>query len=98
MDMGVIRVPVIDGDPIELCSEVGFHLPSKVASKRLEIGHLSGILGRDDEAEMMPVIFASFGKGGIVGAVHLGIEHARLLAVCRDAVALQIGKMRGHRC
>ena len=33
----------------------------------------------------------SIGEAGIIGAVGFGIEHARLLAVARDALALQIG-------
>ena len=46
---------------------------------------------------MVAVVLRSIGKSGIIGAVGLGIEHARLLAVARHALALQIGDMRRHR-
>src|SRR5208283_4957964 len=55
------------------------------------------VLGRHDEAEVVPVIFRSIGKSSIVGTVALGVEHARLSAVARNALALQIGDMRRHR-
>ena len=97
VDMRIVGVPVIDGDPIEPCAKIGFHLPGEVAGEGSEVGHLGGVFGRHDEPEMMPVILRSIGEGSIVGAVALGVEHARLFAVARDALALQIGEMRRHR-
>lgn len=95
--MRIVRVPVIDGDPIEPSAEIDFHLPGEIARESFEIGHLAGVLGRDDEAEMMPVVLAAIREGRVVSAVTAGIEHHRLLTVTGDAVALQIGKMGGQR-
>ena len=95
--MRIVGVPVVDGDPIESGPKIGFHLPREVSREGSEIGHLRGVFGRDDEAEVVPVILRSIGKSSIVGTVALGVEHARLLAVARNALALQIGDMRRHR-
>ena len=74
-----------------------FGIRHQVAGEGLEVRHLAGVLGRDDEAEMMPVVLASLGEGAIVGVVARGIEHPRLLSVAGDALALQIGEMRRQR-
>ena len=97
MDVRIVGVPVVDGDPIEPGAKIGFHLPGEVSREGSEIGHLGGVFGRDDEAEVVPVVLRTFGEGGVIGAVGLGVEHVRLLAVARDALALQIGDMRRHR-
>src|SRR5580698_5704111 len=69
MNVGIVGVPMVDSDPVELRTEIGLHLPGEIEGKRLEIGHLAGILWRDDEPEMMPVTLAAVGKGSIIGAV-----------------------------
>ena len=96
MEMRIVGVPVVYGNPIEPGPKVGFHLPREVSREGPEIGHLGSVFGRDDEAEVVPVILRSIGKSGIVGAVGFVIEHARLLAVARHALALQIGDMRRY--
>ena len=57
----------------------------------LQVGHLAGILGRDDEAEMVSVVLAPIGKGEIVGAIGAGVEHDALFSIPADALALEIG-------
>ena len=93
VDVRVVGVPVIDADPVEFRAEVLLHLSHEVARERLQVGHLRGVLGRDDEPEMMPVVLASLGERLHVGVVGLGTEHARLLAVARHALAAQIIEM-----
>lgn len=44
MDMWIIRVPVIDADPVELGAEVCLHLPHQLAGESLEVGHLGRVL------------------------------------------------------
>jgi hypothetical protein len=83
-----------DADPVELGAEIALHPADEVACESLEVGHLGGILGRDDQAEMMPVVEAASREGHGVGAVLGGAERAALLAVPRDAVALE-GRRRG---
>ena len=59
VDVWMLGVPVIDGDPIELGAEVLLHLADQLAGEALEVGHLGGILGRDDESEMVAIILAT---------------------------------------
>ncbi len=61
MDVRMLSVPVIDGDPLEFRAEILFHLAHEIAGEGFEIGEFRGVLRRDDEAEMMPVIFAPLG-------------------------------------
>src|SRR3546814_9463147 len=80
MDVGIVRVPVIDTDPIELGAEVLLHLPHQLEGEGLEVGHLWRVLGRDDEPEMMPVVLSPLGEG-------LGIELGRAHACTPDTNA-----------
>jgi len=41
----MLRVPVIDGDPIELGPQILLHLPDQLTGVALEVGQLGGILG-----------------------------------------------------
>ena len=45
MDMRIVGVPVVDGDPIEPGPKIGFHLPGEVSREGSEIGHLGGVFG-----------------------------------------------------
>jgi hypothetical protein len=53
--MRVVGVPMGDADPVQSAAEIALHLADQVEGERLEVGHLGGILRRDDEVEMMPV-------------------------------------------
>ncbi len=97
MYMGIVGVPVIDGDPVEARGEIGFHLPGEVAGERFEVGHLGRVLGRDDEPEMMPVVLASLGEGQIIGAISPGVEHDAFISVAAHALALEVADMAGQR-
>ena len=68
-----------------------FHLLREIARERPEVGHLAGILGRDDEAEMVSVVLAPVREGEIVGAIGAGVEHDALFAIPADALTLEIG-------
>ncbi len=91
MDVRVGGVPVVHGHPVELRAEVHLHLLGKIAGERLEVGHVGGVLGRDDEPEVMSVVLAAIGEGAVVGAIGLGVEHHAALAVTADAIALEVG-------
>ncbi|MET4297143.1 hypothetical protein ABIB06_000908 [Bradyrhizobium sp. LB8.2] len=90
MDVRIVRVPVIDGHPIEPCAEIGLHLLGEVAGEGPEVGHLAGVLRRDDEPEMMAVVLAPFRESRAIGTVAAGIKHLRPLATPGHAIALQI--------
>ena len=88
MNVWVIRVPVIDGDPIELGAEIGFHLPGEIARESFEVGHLTGVLGGDDEAEMMPVVLAAIREGYVVSALRGLITEGVLGAILTGLMVL----------
>src|SRR5208282_237189 len=44
VDMRIVGIPVVDGDPIESGPKIGFHLPREVSREGSEIGHLRGVL------------------------------------------------------
>ena len=91
MDMGIVGVPVIDCDPVEPGAKVGLHVDEQFAGECPHIRHFDGVFGRDDEAEMMSVVRAATSKGiAIRHAVGAAVD-LRVLAVARDAIALQIG-------
>ena len=81
---------MIDGHPVEPRAEVDLHLPGQVACEGLEVGHLAGILRRDDEPEMMAIVLAPFRESRAIGTVAAGIEHLGPLATTRHSIALQI--------
>src|SRR4051794_5123425 len=98
MDVRVVGVPGIDGHPVEPRAEIGLHLPGQIAGEGLEIRHVAGVLWRDDEPEMMPVLLAPPCKSRAVSAVAAGIEHLGSLTTPGHAVALQIREMRRQWC
>jgi hypothetical protein len=63
----VVGVPVIDRHPIQPRAQVGFHAAHQVPRVGAQVFQLGAILGRDDEAEMVPVVGAAFLEGVEVG-------------------------------
>ncbi len=97
MDMRVVGIPVVDRDPIEPGAEIAFGIRHQLTGEGAQILQFSGVLGRYDEAKMMPVVPAALGEGLLIGGVGTGIEHAGVGAVMGNAVALQIDDMIGQR-
>jgi len=86
-------IVVIDGDPLEPRLQVGFHLRNQIAGGLAQVGQLDAVLGRDDEAELVPVLAPAIEKVPTVdGVLSRGIDLAAL-AVARDAVALEVAQM-----
>ncbi len=81
VDVRMLGVPVIDGDPIELGAEILLHLADELAGEALEVGHLRRVLWRDDEAEVMAVVLAPLREGLGIGVLSLRAEQPRLLPV-----------------
>ncbi len=98
VDVRMLGIPVIDGDPVEAGTEVQFHLPDEIACKGLEVGHFHGVVGRDDEAEMMPVRVAPLRKLLRVDGIDTGAEKPGLLSVPGDALAPEVVEMGRERC
>ncbi len=95
--MRVAGVVMIDRDPVEPSTEVGFHLPHQIAGSLPQVGQLHTVFGRDDEAELVAVLATAVEKGAAVRHVALGRIDLALLAVPRDAVALQVAQVRVDR-
>src|SRR3974390_2670250 len=89
-----VGIPMIKADPIELGTQIALHIGYEIAGESLEIAHFGGILRADDEPEMMPVLFAPFRKGLVVGGIASAVEHLGIAAIHRDALALEIGNVR----
>jgi hypothetical protein len=94
VNVRIVSVPMTDRDPVEPGAEIARHLGCQVACEGFEIGHFGGILRRDDEAEMMPVVQAAPRERHGVGAILSGAEHVGLLTAAGDAVTLQVGERR----
>src|SRR3546814_4180434 len=62
INMRVVGVPVIDSHPIERCAEIALGVGHQLSGEGPQVLHLAGILGRDDEAKMVPVILAARGR------------------------------------
>ena len=97
VNVRVVGIPVIDGDPVEAGPEVALGVLHQFAGEGAKVGHLGGVLRRDGEAEMMPVLVAAFGERLRVGVIGGGVEHPGVRAVAGDAVAFQIGDMFRER-
>src|ERR1700688_4821445 len=82
----VSGVVVIDCDPVELGAEVGFHLLHQIAGGLARVGQLHPVLGRDDEAELVTILSATFDEGAPVLHVALGRIDLALLAVAGHTV------------
>ncbi|MNF83434.1 hypothetical protein D3C84_657590 [compost metagenome] len=98
-DVGVrvISVPVIDRHPVEAGAEVGFYPAHQVAGVGAQVVELLGILGRDDEAELVPVFPAPFLEGlhvGLVGERAVGLAR---IAFATHAVALDVAQVAERR-
>ena len=72
MDVRIVGVPVIDGDPVELRAEIALGVRHQLAREGPKIGHLGRVLGGDGEPEVMPVVLAALGERLGVGVVGRG--------------------------
>ena len=97
VDVRVVSVPMIDSDPVEPRAKVMRHVVHQLAGEGAQVFHLGGILGRDDEPEVVPVILAAFGEEFAIGAVAVRIEQSAFASLAVNAVALEIGEMAGER-
>ncbi len=93
MSVGVPGVEMIYRNPVEPSVEVGFHPGHEPARDVLEILVLDGVLGRDDESELMPVAVGPFEEGGTVGPVELRVIEVARQPFAGDPIALQIAQM-----
>src|SRR5450631_1561816 len=96
MCVRVSGVVVIDRDPVELGSEVAFHLLHQITGGLARVGQLSTVLGRDDEAELMPVIAAPVQESAAIFNIALGRIDLALRTILRYAISFEVTQMRVH--
>ena len=97
MRVRMLRVVMIDRDPIETGVEVGFHPRHHSAHIGFEVGQLGTVLGRHDDPKLMTVPLAALQEGLAVRGVGLGAVELAGLAVAIDALALNVGHMQPRR-
>ena len=93
----VVGVPVVHGHPIEARPKVGFHAPHEVPRVGAQVFQLRAILGREDDAEMVPVVGAAFLEGVEVGSVCLRPVGLARLAIAAHTVAFDVAQVLGKR-
>ncbi|GFM28637.1 uncharacterized protein PY1_contig-05-31 [Novosphingobium sp. PY1] len=95
--MRIVGIPVIDCDPLKIGLEIAGHAAHQLARENAQVIHLRGVLGTDDEAEVMPVVFAALGESIAVSFVTAGIEHRGVPAIPGDTIAFEIRDMATER-
>src|SRR3546814_10014030 len=89
MDMGIVCVPVIDCYPVERCAEIALGVSHQFAGEGAQILHFAGILGRDDEPKMVPVVFAARGDSFPIVPVGTGVKPLGRRSIAGDALSLR---------
>jgi hypothetical protein len=97
MDVGIVGIPMVDPDPIELGAEIPLDLRHQVPGERLQIEELLRTLWRHDKPEMMPIPFAAVGERMVVGVIVFGVEHPANGPVLRDTLPPQVGQVSAER-
>src|SRR3546814_15196809 len=92
VNVRVVGVPVIDGDPFEPGAKIAFHRGDKIAGEGADIGQLAAILRRDNEAEMVAVVGAAFREAVAIGFIAVGIARSEERRVGKECVST--GKAR----
>src|SRR3546814_11908566 len=97
MDVRVVCVPMIDGDPVQAGAKVGFHLRGEVARERAKVRHLASVFGRDADPEVVAFILRSLHEGQIIGTVPPPVQQPPLLTVMSTAVSLRRANYSDNR-
>ena len=93
----VVGVPVIHRHPLQPRTKISLHAVHQVPCVGAQVFQLRTVLGRDDEAEMVPVIGAAFLEGVEVGGIRLRSVGLARLAITAHAVALDVAQVLGER-
>ncbi|MGY3146479.1 hypothetical protein ACVWYQ_003478 [Bradyrhizobium sp. USDA 3397] len=95
--MRVLGIPMIDRHPVEPGAETTRGLIHELAGKAPQAPELAGIIGRDDEPEMMPVVFTTLGKGAASGLIAGGVKQSAGLPIPGHPIALKVTDMGTQR-
>jgi hypothetical protein len=66
---------MVNGDPVQFGAQILGCIGHQFAGEAAQVFHVPGIFGRDDEAKVVPVIFATPCKGIAVRSISPRIEH-----------------------
>jgi hypothetical protein len=91
--MRMAGVVMIDRDPVEARLQVLLHLPHEVAREGSQIGHLVGVFGRYDKAELMPILAPPLDEGLTVSLVLNSRIRPSSLPVPINPIAFKVAKM-----
>jgi hypothetical protein len=97
MDVWIVGVPVINRYPVKSGAKILFHVGQQFAGEGPDIGKFACVLGRNDEAEVMPVIGAALSERTPVNGTAAAAEQRGILPVPGDAIAPQICQVLGER-
>jgi hypothetical protein len=97
MDVWIVGIPMIDGNPVEFCAEVALGIGHQITGKGAKVGHPGRIFRRNDETEMVAVLFAPFSERALIDGVGSRIEHAGMRAITGDAIPLQVSNVLYQR-
>jgi hypothetical protein len=75
MNVGMLGVPVIDGDPVEAGAQFAFGVNHEIGREGFDVGEFVGIFGRDNEPEMMPVLRTPLSEGFVIDVIALSAKH-----------------------
>src|SRR3546814_1029672 len=82
---------------IEARAQVGLHAAHEVPRIGAQVLQFSAILGREDEAEVVPVVGAAFLERIEVGGIGLRPVGLARLAIAAHAIALDVAQVLGER-
>ena len=92
--VGMARVEMVDGDPIQPGAEILFHARHQPAGERFQILIVGTVLGADDEAELVAVALSLIEPGVAIDLVAFRPIELTAPAVAGRAVPLDIAHMR----
>src|SRR3974390_2274527 len=79
--------------PAEPGAGVGLHLVHQVAGEATQVRDAVAILGRDDEAELVAVLAATFDECSPIRVIHIRPIEPAAIAVLVCAIALQVAQV-----
>jgi hypothetical protein len=98
MGVGMSRVEMIGGDPVESGCQVLLHVPHEITHERLEVCHTAPVLRRDDEPELVRVTLLPLQE--VAAGSHIMFPVVKLAGttLTRDSVAQDVVLMRARSC
>ena len=94
MRVRMTGIVVIYGDPVETPPGIALHLRHELARCRLEVAHARTVFRRDDDPELVRVVFAALQEVRRINAFRVAVIEQTACPVPARAVALEVTDMR----